>query len=78
MSISFELLTDEIISNVTKKLKEIEFDAQKIADTKAIVVLSEIQEVIKNDALSDFETIEEIVCIFEKHRLDFGVRHDFS
>ena len=40
-------------------------------------MLSEIQKVIKNEAYSDFEAIEEIVCIFEKYDIDFGNCHDF-
>ena len=40
-------------------------------------MLYEIQNVIKNEDYSDFEAIEQIVCIFEKYNIDFGVRHDF-
>ena len=40
-------------------------------------MLSEIQKVIQNESYSDFDAIEEIVCIFEKYNIDSGFRHDF-
>lgn len=40
-------------------------------------MLCEIQNIIKNDSYSDFEAMEEIICIFEKHNIDYGYRHDF-
>ncbi len=35
-----------------------------------------ISDYIKHN-ITDFEIVEEIVCLFEKHKLDFGYRHDF-
>ena len=62
-----------IINNIT----EFEIDENKIADTVAIKMLSEIQEIIRNENYSDFDAIEEIVCIFEKYNLDAGACHNF-
>ncbi len=77
MNIKVELLKNHISDFITQKLEDFELDAGKIADTTAIKMLSEIQTIIKNDNHSDFEAIEEIVCIFEKYKIDFGSRHDF-
>ncbi len=76
MNIKLELLKNEIAGIVKGKLDEINIDADEIADTTAISVLSEIQNVIKSD-FSDFETVEEIVLILEKYELSCGSRHDF-
>ena len=56
---------------------DFEIDASQIADTTATMMLGEIQKVIKDEKYSDFEAVEEIVCIFEKYKIDFGSRHDF-
>ena len=77
MNIKVELLKNYISDFINFKIEDFEIDASQIADTTAIQMLSEIQKVIKNDDYSDFEAIEEIVCIFEKYNIDFGFRHDF-
>ena len=76
MNIKLELLKDYMVDFIKYKIDDLEIDASKIADTTAVRMLSEIQNVIKNETNSDFEAIEEIVCIFEKYNVDFGSRHD--
>ena len=78
MNIKLELLKNEISEFVTNRLDEIDIDADSIADTVAINALSEIRDVIQNDELSDFDAVEQIVCIFEKYNISAGVRHDFG
>ncbi len=75
MNIKLELLENEIIRN---RLENIDIDINQIAQTTAISALSEIQRVVQNDKLSDFDAMEEIVLIFEKYNMDCGVRHDFG
>ncbi|MBE7049055.1 MAG: hypothetical protein E7393_06830 [Ruminococcaceae bacterium] len=77
MNIKVELLKNYISDFINFKIEDFEIDASQIADTTAIQMLSEIQKAIKNDDYSDFEAIEEIVCIFEKYNIDFGNCHDF-
>lgn len=77
MNIKVELLKNYISDFINEKLEDFEIDASEIADTTAVQALSEIQKVIKNDSFSDFEMVEEIVCIFEKYNIDFGFCHDF-
>ena len=77
MNIKVELLKNHIIDLIKCELKNFEIDASQIADTTAIQMLSEIQNVIKNERDSDFEAMEKIVCIFEKFGIDSGFRHDF-
>lgn len=78
MNIKLELLSNAISDMVMRRLGSINIDADKIANTTAINALSEIQKVIKNDDISDFDAVEEIVCIFEKYKISAGIRHDFG
>ncbi len=77
MNIKTELLKSFIADYINNRIDNFEIDADKIANTVAIEILSEIQNIIKNDNYSDFEIVEEIVCVFEKYKIDFGNCHDF-
>ena len=66
MKIKVELLKTHISDFINSRIEDFEIDADDIANTVAIKILAEIQEIIKNDSYSDFELIEEIVCVFEK------------
>lgn len=77
MNIKKELLKKYIMCLIEENIEDIEIDADKIADTVAINMLSEIRDILKNDEYSDFDAIEEIVCVFEKYKIDVGTRHDF-
>ncbi len=77
MKIKVELLKTHISDFINSRIEDFEIDADDIANTVAIKILAEIQEIIKNDSYSDFERIEEIVCVFEKYKNDFGNCHDF-
>lgn len=77
MNIKIQLLKKHIADFIDNNLDDFEIDASKIADTVAINMLSEIQNIIKNENYSDFDAIEEIVCVFEKHKIDCSPRHDF-
>ena len=77
MKIKVYLLKTHISDFINSRIEDFEIDADDIANTVAIKILAEIQEIIKNDSYSDFERIEEIVCVFEKYKIDFGNCHDF-
>lgn len=77
MNIKLELLREYIADYVRFKLEDFEIDVSQIANTTAIMALGEIQKVIKDENYSDFDAIEEIVCIFEKYKISAGFRHDF-
>ncbi len=78
MNIKLELLSNAILDIIMQRLENIGIDADKIADTTAINALSEIQKVIQDENISDFDAVEEIVCIFEKYKIRVGIRHDFG
>ena len=77
MTIKLEILKEHITDFIKCRLEDFEIDASQIADTTATKMLAEIQRVIKDESYSDFDAIEEIVCIFEKYNISAGVRHDF-
>ena len=77
MNIKLELLRDYITDFIRFRIEDFEINASQIADTTAIKVLAEIQNVIKDEDYSDFDAIEKIVCIFEEYKIDAGFRHDF-
>lgn len=77
MNVKVEILKNYIYDFIKNNLEDFEIDASQIADTTAIKMLSEIQKVIKDESYSDFEAVEEIICIFEKYNIDSGFRHDF-
>lgn len=77
MKIKLELLKRYIADFIDNNLDDFEINENKIADTVAINMLAEIQGIIRNENYTDFDAIEEIVCVFERYKIDFGRRHDF-
>lgn len=77
MTIKTELLKRYICDMVNGQIVDFEIDADKIADTTAIKIVEEIRKIIQNESYSDFEMVEEIVCVFEKYNIDTGSCHDF-
>lgn len=77
MNIKKDLLAKAVSELIRLRMLEIEIDATEIADTTAIAALSEIQDCLDDEDLSDFQVIEAIVRVFEKYELSSGSRHDF-
>ena len=78
MSVSLDLLVDGLADFIKEELTFKKFNAKKIVNTKAVCILQEIQDVLGCESKSDFEVVEEIVCIFEKHNISAKGRHDFG
>ena len=76
MNIKLELIQNHICDMI-KNIFESNLEINQIADTNAIFILNKIKKVIADDSLSDFDAIEEIVCILEENNIDCGGRHDF-
>lgn len=86
MKLKYELLANAAAEAVYEKIKifaafdgsdELNISADEIVNTTAIKALSEIQEIVQNDDISDFDAMEQIVCVFEKYKISAGPRHDF-
>ena len=78
MKIKTELIKSYISEVVCSRTTDFDIDENKIANTTAIKVLGEVQQVLRTNELDDFEMIERIVLIFEKYNLDAGSCHDFG
>ena len=59
-------------------IEDFNINADEIVDSTAICLLSQIQEIIKNQEYNDFEVVEEIVSLFESNGMSCGGRHDFG
>ncbi len=78
MNIKLELLKDYIAEYVNSHLIDFDIDVNRIADSKAIAILANIQTVIKNTEYNDFDVVEEIVNILETNGISCSGRHDFG
>ncbi|MGM9937592.1 MAG: hypothetical protein ACI38A_09620 [Candidatus Ornithomonoglobus sp.] len=77
MDIKIELLKNALSELIISKLENLDIDINEIVQTTAVSMLSDIKSVLKDDSLSDFDAIENIVLIFEKYNISCGSRHDF-
>ncbi len=77
MNTENELIQKIVLEHLENYFSFYNFNIQEIAKIKSIKIINAIKEVLSNDDLSDFDAIEEIICIFEKHGIDTGNRHDF-
>ena len=79
MDIKLELLSWAISDAIQSVIKYIHIETNDAMNTLALVVLQEIQLILKNqDIEDDFDVVEEIVRVFEKYHLSTGFMHDFS
>ncbi|MBS7298732.1 MAG: hypothetical protein KIG65_06585 [Eubacteriales bacterium] len=77
MKIKTEMLRGYIADLITEDIVDFEIDADEIANTTAIKMVAEIQQILIDSGDSDFETVEKIVRVFEKYKIDSGCCHDF-
>ena len=70
MKIKLELLRGYIADEVKSKFNELEIDANKIVDTKAIIMLREIQAIIQNENMEPEDMVEAISNIFLEQKID--------
>lgn len=77
MTIKTELIKGGICDAVYSKLTDFDIDESKVADTRAIQALGEIQEILNDDTLSEFEMVDSIVSVFGKYNLSFSGIYDF-
>ena len=78
MSVYSDLLANSLCDFIKEELTFKKFNAKKVVNTKAVRILQEIQDVLADDSKSDFDVVEEIVCIFEKYHISAECRHDFG
>ncbi|MBQ8526552.1 MAG: hypothetical protein IJ460_07550 [Clostridia bacterium] len=77
MDIRIELITNEIVEIVKNYIENTAIDFDALIESRSVAILKRICDVIRNEKLSDFEMVEEIVCILEEHNISCGSCHDF-
>ena len=75
---SNDLLKYIIRQEVERTISETENNAADKVESLSIKILEEIVEILKNHELSDFDIVENIVCIMDKYEIDCGVCHEFG
>ncbi|MBE7023656.1 MAG: hypothetical protein E7412_04225 [Ruminococcaceae bacterium] len=78
MNIKTELIKSYIAEVICSQLTDFEIDENKVADSKATLILDAVREILRQDELTDFEMIEEIVSLFGRCNIDCGACHDFG
>jgi len=77
-------LYEEILAKIFEKEKitilspKSKINMTEIVEMECCKALQKIKTIIENDSLSDFECVEEIVCVFEEFGSSGGNRHDFG
>ena len=77
MDIRIELITNEIVEIVKNYIENTAIDFDALIESRSVAIQKRICDVIRNEKLSDFEMVEEIVCILEEHNISCGSCHDF-
>ncbi len=79
MDIKLEIFAGAVADAINDAIEYIYLDTDDVINSIALKALYEIQNVIQDEAIeSDFDVVEKIVGIFEKHNIDAGARHDFG
>lgn len=77
MKIKTELIKGYIADAVCSQLTDFEIDKDKVADSRATLILDAVREILLREELSDFEIVDEIVMLFNRLNIDCGSCHDF-
>ncbi len=75
---SNDLLKYIIRQEVERAIIETEYNIADKIKFLSTEILKEIVAVLKSCELSDFDIVENIVCILEKYEIDCGTCHDFG
>ena len=78
MDLEVDLLSNELMEIIKRYISETDVPYNQIINSTAVEILKQIQQVLIDCQLSDFERIEKIVCIFKEHHIFCGVCHDFG
>lgn len=78
IKLNISLFSKAIAEAIEFKMENTEIDFEGMVNTEALEILNEIHDILDCKGADDFETVEKIVSVFEKHGLDGGLCHDFS
>ena len=75
MDIKLELMAKSLADMVKDHMEEFGINAEKIAETRANLILGEIQLILTNERFNDYDVVDAIVRLFKMNMLDTGNRH---
>ncbi|MBQ8526549.1 MAG: hypothetical protein IJ460_07535 [Clostridia bacterium] len=77
MDIRIELIINEIVEIVKNCIENTAIDFDALIESRSVAIQKRICNIIRNEKLSDFEMVEEIVCVLEEHNISCGSCHVF-
>lgn len=77
MDIKYELLANTISGVVRRRIEEAFDELEEWSEATAMVMLTDIREIINDKSLSDSDIVEKIVAVYEKNNVDCRVHHVF-
>lgn len=75
MDIKLELMAKSLAGMVKDHMEEFGMRAEQIAETRANLILGEIQLILTNERFNDYDVVDAIVRLFKMNMLDTGNRH---
>ena len=82
MKLDTELLANYLSQeNAQIIFPDLQLNAAQIIEQQCYETLRKIQDILRDDTLTDtecFEQIDRIICVFEQIGIDCGNRHDFG
>jgi hypothetical protein len=73
-----KLLTQIVVDLLEDALPHRGYDSLDYINTTSFRTLEQIQQILLEPSMSDFDCIEKIVCLLEDLGLSCGERHDFG
>lgn len=69
MNLKLELVRERVAEMVAGQIENIDIDLNRIANTKAIAMLGEIQAILQNKELENYQMIDAIENIFSENKV---------
>ncbi len=69
MNLKIDLIRERVADMVAGQIHDLDIDLNRIANTKAIAMLGEIQAILQNKELENYQMIDEIENIFLENKV---------
>ena len=69
MNLKIDLIRERVADMVAGQIHDLDIDLNRIANTKAIAMLGEIQAILQNKELENYQMIDEIESVFLENKV---------
>ena len=69
MNLKIDLIRERVADMVAGQIHDLDIDLNRIANTKAIAMLGEIQAILQNKELENYQMIDEIENVFLENKV---------